>query len=256
MLKEDRYDQIYAILRERSSATVQYLQKRLYVSEATIRRDLEAMEKGGLIERVWGGAVLRTAEKDIPSFVRLRANAGKKERIASVASRLLKNSATIFFDSSTSCLPLVPYLAKRKDITVITSSLKMSQMLGSRSSAIVNLLGGQVYEGYILTGHTAVESVRNYHANQMFFSCSGLGRDGCVWSIEPRVVEINREMMKRADQKILLCDSSKFGKTQIWQLADIKDIDYVISDAVPEDSALVDALGDKLITSADQLPKT
>ena len=253
MLKEERYDQIYSILKERNSATVQYLQKRLYVSEATIRRDLEAMEKGGLIERVWGGAMLHAVEKDIPSFVRVRTNAEKKERIALLASHLLKNSSSIFFDSSTSCLSLIPHLARHKDITVITNSLEMSHMLGAQSSATINLLGGQIYEGYILSGYMAVDSVKKYHANQMFFSCSGLSVDGSLWSIEPRVVEVSREMMKRADQRILLCDSSKFGKTQLWHLADLEEIDYVISDIVPEDPALLDVLGEKLITSVGQL---
>lgn len=255
MLKEERFDQIYNILKERSSATVHYLHKRLYVSEATVRRDLEDMEKEGLVERVWGGAVLKTGEKDIPSFVRIKTNPEKKEQIAAVASLLLKNSSSIFFDSSTSCLPLVPYLAQLKDITVITSSLKMSYLLGESSSATINLLGGKIYENYILTGYAAVDSVRRYHVNQMFFSCSGMGRDGSMWSIEPRVVEVNREMMKQADQKIMLCDSSKYGKKMLWHLADLQDIDYVISDAVPEDPALAEALGNKLITSADQLSK-
>ena len=255
MFREERFDQIYSILKERSSATVHYLHKRLYVSEATIRRDLEAMEKEGLVERVWGGAMLKTAGKDIPSFVRIKSNAEKKEQMATVASRLLKNSSSFFFDSSTSCLPLVPYLAQLKEITVVTSSLKMSYLLGESSTAAINLLGGKVYENYILTGYTAVDAIKKYHVDQMFFSCSGLGGDGCAWSIEPLVVETNREMMKRADQRILLCDSSKFGKKFLCYLAELQDIDYVISDAVPEDLTLKEALGDKLITSSDQLPR-
>ena len=254
MLQTERFDEIYAILKERNSATVQYLQKRLYVSEATVRRDLEAMEKAGRIQRVWGGAMLQTAEKDIPSFVRLKTNAEEKEKIASVASKLLKNSTTIFIDSSTSCLALVPYLAKLKDVTVVTNSLKMSYMLGERTSVSINLLGGQIYENYILTGYMAVDSVKNYYTNLMFFSCSGISADGGIWSIEPRVVEVNREMMKHAEQKILLCDSSKFGKKLLWRLADIEDISYVISDDVPDDPALTAALGSKLITHANPLP--
>ncbi len=254
MLQKERFDQIYGILKERGNATVPYLRKRLFVSEATVRRDLEAMEKAGLIERVWGGAVLRTAEKDVPSFVRLRENAEKKERIASVAAKLLKNSSSIFFDSSTSCLALVPYLAKLKDITVVTSSLMMSRALGDQTDAAVNLLGGRVYEDYILSGHLAVDSVKAYHTNMMFFSCSGISADGGIWSIEPRVVEVCREMMRNTDERILLCDSSKFGKKLLWRLAELGDLRYIISDAVPQDPALRDALGSRLITRPDQLP--
>lgn len=255
MLQQERLSQIYEILKERNSATVQYLQKRLYISEATVRRDLAAMEKTGLVERVWGGVMLRTTTKDIPSFVRINTNPEKKQKMAEAASRLLTNSSSIFFDSSTSCLALIPYLAKLKDLTVITSSLKMSYQLASHTSAMINILGGQVYENYILTGYTAVDSVRNYYADFMFFSCSGVSSDGSLWSIEPRVVEVSREMMKHSSKKVLLCDSSKFGKKLLWKLASVEDVDYVISDSPPEDPRLLDALGSKLIVNASQLQR-
>lgn len=254
MLQTDRFDQIYEILKSRGSATVQYLQKHLYVSEATIRRDLEAMENAGLIERVWGGAMLRSMEKDIPSFVRAKTNVEKKDQIASVAAKLLKNSSSIFLDSSSTCLSLVPYLAKLKDITVITNSLKMSYQLAKRTELSTIVLGGQIYEDYILSGHMAVDSVKNYHTNLLFFSCSGISTDGGIWSIEPKVVAVCREMMRHTAKKVLLCDSSKFGKTLLWRLADLADIDYIISDGPPEDPSLRATLGDKLILRADQLP--
>jgi len=252
-MQKERFDKIYAILKERNSATVQYLQNRLYVSEATVRRDLDAMERAGLIEHVWGGAMLHTVTKDIPSFVRANSNVEKKEKIASAASKFLKNSMSIFIDSSTSCLALIPYLAKLKDITVITSSLQMSRLLAEQTSAAINLLGGQVYENYILTGYTAVETVKNYHTNLMFFSCSGLSADGVLWSIEPRVVEVRREMMKHTSKRILLCDSSKFGKQLLWRLAGLEEVDYVVSDSAPEDPDLMKAVGDKLIVNGSDV---
>lgn len=249
MLQKERFDEIYEILKERNSATVQYLQKRLYVSEATVRRDLEAMEKAGLIERVWGGAILPSVGRDIPSFVRQKTNQDKKEKISSIAAGFLKNSCTVFFDSSTTCLSMVPYFSELKNVTVITSSLKMSYRLGEQGSTAINLLGGQIYEGYILTGHMAVESVRRFHTDLMFFSCSGISAAAGLTSVEPKVVEVVQQMMKNAEKKILLCDSSKFGKQLLWHLADIEDVSYIISDAKPNDSALAAALASKLITS-------
>ena len=201
MLQNERYSMIYAILQEKGNVSSQYLQKRLFASEATIRRDLEAMEKQGLLKRVWGGAMIETVEKDIPSFVRQKANQDKKEKICAAASRLLKNSMTIFMDSSTTCLPLVPYIAQHKDITVVTSSLKLSKLLSDYTDATIQLLGGQVYESYILTGYLTVESVREYHADLMFFSCSGISADAGVTSIEPRVIQVVREMMRHTEKK-------------------------------------------------------
>ena len=254
MFQNERYAKIYEILQQRGSATVQYLEKQLYVSEATIRRDLDALEKSGLLQRVWGGAMLHTVDKDIPSFVRLKSNQDKKEKIASVASLFLKSSTSIFFDSSTSCLPLVPYIAELKNIKVVTSSLKMSLELGQSTDAAVNLLGGAVYEDYILSGHLAVNSVRQYHTDMMFFSCSGISSACGITSIEPKVVEVCQEMMKHTALKILLCDSTKVGKNALLRLADLGEVDYVIMDEIPEnDPELVSALGSRLVTERSQI---
>ena len=254
MFQNERYAKIYEILQQRGSVTVQYLEKQLYVSEATIRRDLDALEKSGLLQRVWGGAMLHTVDKDIPSFVRLKSNQDKKEKIASVASLFLKSSTSIFFDSSTSCLPLVPYIAELKNIKVVTSSLKMSLELGQSTDAAVNLLGGAVYEDYILSGHLAVNSVRQYHTDMMFFSCSGISSACGITSIEPKVVEVCQEMMKHTALKILLCDSTKVGKNALLRLGDLGEVDYVIMDEIPEnDPELVSALGSRLVTERSQI---
>ena len=251
MFQNERCAKIYEILQQRGSVTVQYLEKQLYVSEATIRRDLDTMEKSGLLQRVWGGAMLRTVDKDIPSFVRIKSNHEKKEKIASVASAFLKSSSSIFFDSSTSCLPLVPYIAELKNITVVTSSLKMSLELGRSSDAAVNLLGGAVYEDYILSGYLAVNSVRQFHTD---ISCSGISSVCGITSIEPKVVEVCQEMLRHTSLRILLCDSSKVGKNALLRLAALSDVDYVIMDEIPEeDKELVSALGSRLITDRSQI---
>ena len=254
MFQTERYTKIYEILQQRGSVTVQYLEKQLYVSEATIRRDLDSMEKSGLIQRVWGGAMLRTVDKDIPSFVRMKSNQDKKEKIASIASAFLKSSSSIFFDSSTSCLPLVPYIAELKNITVITSSLTMSLQVSQSCDATVNLLAGTVYEDYILSGYLAVNSVRQFHTDMMFFSCSGISSACGVTSIEPKVVEVCQEMLRHTSLKVLLCDSSKVGKTALLRLVELNDLDYVVMDEVPEqDPELVRALGSRLITDRTQI---
>ena len=247
MFQNERFGEIYELLKERGSVTVPYLKKRLYVSEATLRRDLAKMEKQGLLTRVWGGAMLRTTEKDTPSFARRKSQPEEKKKIAALAAGLLHDSISIFVDSSTSCLPLIPYLAALRDLAVVTSSMQLAKLLTEETEAVVHLLGGQLSDGHIMTGARAVEAARGYHTELMFFSCSGLNADG-AWSIEPRVVEVNREAMKHTDRRILLCDSSKFGKTALWRLAELAETDLILSDAEPEDEPLRRALGSRLRT--------
>ncbi len=248
MLQEDRYAKIYELIKDKKSVTVQYLSKQLYASEATVRRDLETMEQRNLIKRVWGGAMLPAVDKDIPPFVRLQTNVEAKEKIARLASRFLRNSCSIFMESSSSCLPLIPYMRNLKNLAIITSSLQVSYLAAQNTDASVSVIGGQVYEGVILTGHVAIESIKQYHTDLMFFSCSGISGRAGITSIEPKVVEVSREMMKHTSKKILLCDSSKVGVETLLSLTDLSVPDHVIMDRVPDDSELVEALGDRLIT--------
>ena len=248
MLQIDRYSKIYELVKEKRSVTVHYLSKQLYMSETSIRRDLVAMEQKNLIKRVWGGAMLPTIDRDIPPFVREQTNIKAKETIAALASRFLTNSCSIFMDSSSSCLPLIPYLKEYKNIVVITSSLKVSKLLSENTSASIILLGGQVYEGTFLTGHLAVESVRQYNTDLMFFSCSGLSLNAGITSLDPKVVEVSHEMMRHTKKKILLCDSSKVGKETLLSLADISVPDYVVMERNPDDKELVHKLSNRLLT--------
>jgi DeoR family fructose operon transcriptional repressor len=248
MLQEDRYSKIYEIVKAKKSVTVHYLSKQLYASEATIRRDLQSMEKQNLLKRVWGGAMIPSLDVDLPPFVRGQKNIAEKEKIAKIASRFLENSCSIFMESSTSCLPFIPYLNDLKNIVLITSSLMVSREATHNTDATVIVIGGQVFDGMILTGHVAVESVKQFHTDLMFFSCSGISANAGITSIEPKVAEVSREMMRHATTKILLCDSSKVGQDALLTLADLSVPDYVIMDRVPDDSKLVELLGNRLIT--------
>jgi len=252
MLQNERYNQIYDLVKERGTVTVHYLQNQLHASEATIRRDLKAMEDRGLIKRIWGGAMLPTVEKDIPPIVRMRLNNEKKEKIASIAANLITSGTTMFIDSSTTCLALVPCLAALKNVTVVTNNLKLSKMLEEQTSVSTILVGGQIHDGYILTGYAAIQAVKMYHTDILFFSCSNISVAG-ITSIDAKVAAVCREMLRHADKKVLLCDTSKVGKASLLRVAELDDPDYVIMDSVPDDTALVNALGDRLITRPEQL---
>ncbi len=253
MFQKERYEQIYSILQERQSATVRYLQNNLHVSEATIRRDLSEMENMGLLQRVWGGAMLQTtADKDPPVFVREKANNEKKAKIAWIASHLIKESSSIFIDGSTTAMQLVPYFTKFKQLTFITNGLQIQQMLIEQTNANVYLIGGQVFEKRITSGPMAIADVRKFYADVLFFSCSGISTESGITGIETRSCEVCAEMMRRSASKILLCDSTKAGKNYLWHLADFDETDYVVMDSVPEDVELVKAIGKRLITDVKQ----
>ncbi len=167
--------------------------------------------------------------------------------------RFLTSSSSIFMESSTTCLSLIKHMKDLKNNVVITSSLHASRLLANNTDASIILLGGQVYEGSILTGHLAVESVKQFHTDMMFFSCSGISASAGITSIEPKVVEVSREMMRHTSKKILLADTSKVGIETLHLLADLSLPDYVIMEKAPDDEELVNILGDRLITKCHLL---
>lgn len=255
MLKKERFEQIYSILQDRQSATVQYLEKQLYVSKATINRDLKAMEDAGLVKRVWGGVMLDSSvDKNLPLFVRAKENSNAKEKIGEIASHFVRESSAIFLDGSTTIINMIPFLTRFKHLRVVTFGLQTQRELSEKTSIPVHLLGGEVYENYLVTGHMAIANVRQYHADTFFFSCSGVSAKYGVTCVDEKVVEICQAMMLRSKRKILMCDTSKASRSLMWNIASLDDLDYIIMDSVPNDPVLVDALGSKLITSLDQVP--
>ena len=253
MIQDERYSRIYDILEEKKTVTVHFLKNYLYASEATVRRDLEVMESRGLLRRIWGGAASVSSEKDAPDFVRIKTNIDKKEKIGRIAAKLIHDSSTIFFDNSTTCLSMIPYLRNKKSLTIVTNSLKMSRLLTDQTTANIHILGGQIYEQNVVTGLTAIDSIRHYHTDLFFLSCTGVSYEAGFTSIDPKIVEVDLEMMAHASKVCILCDSTKVGKLSLLKLASLDRPDYVIMDCVPDDPKLVEALGDRLITNISQI---
>ena len=262
MFQKERYEEIYNILQDKQSATVQYLVNQLHISEATVRRDLSEMESMGLLQRVWGGAMLQaTADKGQPTFVRVKSNTDKKARIAAIASGLINESSSIFIDGSTTAKTSIQnstvdayeaYHGCESSVGDVVSK-NNQQMLIEQTSSNVYMIGGQIYEKRITTGPLAIADVRKFYADILFFSCNGISAESGISCIESKCSEVCAEMMLRAGKKVLLCDSTKAGKNYLWHIADFDEIDYVIMDEEPDDPALVSALGKKLITDPGQL---
>jgi len=125
MLSIERHEQILQILMEKKSVTVGELSKTMFVSDATIRRDLSQMEKEGLIKRSHGGAVLFESTNDETSILmREQENIKQKKVIAEIALKFIKNHDTLLVDSSSTAGMVIPLLKNFKFISVITNGIK------------------------------------------------------------------------------------------------------------------------------------
>lgn len=225
----ERHEKIIEILAERNSATVHYFAKALYVSEPTIRRDLAFLEKSGKVRRTFGGAVLFDNKKDeVPLMLRENENVEQKEIIAKKASELLADGQTIFLDASSTSSKLLKYLHSYKSLTVITNSPKTSLKLAElRIKSFCT--GGLLLENSIAyVGAQAISFVRNFNADLFFFSCRGISREGILSDSSIEETELRKAMMQQSKRNIFLCTDDKIGKSYMYNLCSVSNIDKMI----------------------------
>jgi DeoR family fructose operon transcriptional repressor len=156
MFTNERFDEILDILKENKHIDVKSLSKKLYVSEATIRRDLTEMKNLGLIIRNHGGAILPENIEEVSIFIRMNENAKDKELAASNALHFIPEFRSVFIDSSSTALAL----ATRMDLrfkTVVTNNLQTAIQLSKKPNINLISLGGNIHYNTISsTGSTVL----------------------------------------------------------------------------------------------------
>ncbi|WP_062226321.1 DeoR/GlpR family DNA-binding transcription regulator [Aureimonas frigidaquae] len=245
-----RMEAILARLNDGGSITVSEIARSFGISDMTVRRDLAELERNGLLERVHGGAVaplrgpLAVIDDAEPAFEqRLRHNAPAKRAIAMAAAGLLTGRMTLAMDVGTTVLELARRVVSDKPpkgLRLFTNSLRVAQ-LSARAGVTTYLPGGLVRgEEMSLTGQAVIAEYSNLYFDAVLLGASGLTEEG-IFDYAPEEAEIKRVFIKRAAQRILLIDASKFRRLSTVCFASLSDIDLVVTDAPPPDD-LVEAL--------------
>ncbi len=228
---EVRQLELLEILRKEKQATVTYLSKKLFASEATIRRDLTELEKLGYLKRVHGGAIIGGApDREIPFIVREDEQRGAKEIMAEKAAKYLHKGEVVFLDGSSSAKRMVKPLKEVEDVLVVTSGARTALSLAENDIRVICTGGQMITKSFSYVGAHAEECIRSMHADVVFFSCRGLSDSGEMTDVAIEEVNLRRVMLQRAKTKVLLCDSSKFGKEYIYSLGMTDELDAVISE--------------------------
>ena len=206
-----RQKKILEIVNSTGQVKVSVLSKTLFFSEMTIRRDLQIMEKEGLLKRVHGGAVENATEFQYPIGYRMEINKEQKKKLASLAAKYLHDGQVIFLNSSSTLAFLLPHLQKYKDIRVITNSIHLLLCLGQMH--IPCFITGGIYNEIeqSVSGRQAEEFLKWINPDIAFLSCEALSEDGYVTDSDPDLAEIGKIAVQRAGKAILLMDRSKVG---------------------------------------------
>lgn len=232
MFAVERQNEILDYLKEEHSASVSELASKFFISEATVRRDLDKLAKGGQIKRTHGGAVINDGSaNDSPFILRDSINSDAKNQIAQICAKYIKSGDTILLDSSSTALKVIPYIEDPKGITVITNGIKTMAALCEKGVKNIYSCGGHVRENsYSLTGATAAQYLSVFSADTYIFSCSGLSLTAGVTERSEEEATIKRIMFDSAKTRILLCDSSKLNTISLSRVCNINDVDLIISE--------------------------
>ena len=234
---EERQNKILEMLRDDPKISVREIADKLCFSEPTIRRDFTELHKKGLITKLYGGAVLnaRSADGEIPFAMRENEKSRGKAIMGKAAAELIKDGDVIMLDGSTSAYHIVPYIADRKDIIVVTSGAKTAVALAERNITTFCTGGKMIVNSFSYVGQEAEDFVEKINADVLFFSCHGLDDDGNMSDPSVREANLRQVMIAQCKRKYLLCDGSKFGKKCFYNMGDVSCVDGIISDVdLPE----------------------
>ncbi|WAM32239.1 DeoR/GlpR family DNA-binding transcription regulator [Caldicellulosiruptor naganoensis] len=234
MLAIERRQKIMAMLNENKSVLVPELAKLFNVTEETIRRDLEKLEKEGLLKRTYGGAVLvENYNVDIPFEFRNVTNIEGKKQIALTLIKYIEDGDTLVMDSSTSALQVAKLLKTKKKITVITNSEQIINELKVFEDIKVISTGGTLRNRSLsLVGPIAENTLKSLNANKAIISCKGFDIEKGFTESNELEAQVKKMMIEIAEQVYMIADHTKMNKTALVNIATLDDVDFIFTDKV------------------------
>ena len=236
MLTEDRFSRILAVVDTEGSVTVTDLVRRLETSESTIRRDLTAMHKKGLLTKVYGGAIsLKRPElmvRDEKIVNRKAMYAEEKEKIARYAASLIGPEDFVFLDAGTTTEMMIDYITARQAVFV-THAVSHALRLAALDVRVI-LLGGEVKSvTETAVGEEALEYLEKFRFTKGFFGTNGISLENGFSTPDPKEAAIKTKALYASRRSYILADESKFGVESNVRFADFKDA-KVITTAAPD----------------------
>lgn len=214
MLTEERYAKILSALEKLGSVTVQQLMAELDASESTIRRDLTALDAGGQLTKVHGGAISKStaySTRDDEVVHRKEQNRTSKLAIAQYAAGLIVPGDFVYIDAGTTTECMIDFITE-KQVTFVTNAITHAKKLADRGCAVY-ILGGEfkaVTEAIV--GEEAVVTLAKYNFTKGFWGANGVSRQKGFSTPEPKEAMVKRRSMENCRDCYVLADGSKWNQ--------------------------------------------
>ncbi|MBQ0035438.1 MAG: DeoR/GlpR transcriptional regulator [Firmicutes bacterium] len=251
MYQEERQKKILDLLNENKKISVKELSKILDTSVVTIRSDVKKLQNNDLLVKTHGGVMVNSYKIDdvIPSNIKFQKHRSEKKKIANLTARFINDGDAIIIDSGSTTLELARKITQN-ELTVFTNDLQVALEISTKKNVKLIVTGGSLIPGvYTMTSPESVETYKQIHVQKLFISCDALDLEFGISNRDKREVDIKRAMLKSADEKYLLVDSSKLNQKVLVKIAELKEFDYLITDKIPTElKNQIEMLGVKVIT--------
>ena len=238
MLKVERHSIILDELRARSRVKSSMLCDILEVSEDTVRRDLNELERKGNLRKVRGGAATLAY---IPSFEKREViEIQTKHVIAKKALDLIREGMVLIIDGGTSNLQLVNLLPMDMKLTIFTNSLPVASKLCEYPNVDGVLLGGNILRnGHTTIGFQALESLFEIHADMCFMGITSVDPENGLTEANRQETTIKKAMIKASDKLVSMVISKKLNSRQPFKVCEIGSLDIMVTELDPSDEIFI-----------------
>jgi len=229
----ERQRQILSLLGRQGRLSVAEIVEQFSISEATARRDLETLASQGKVQRVHGGVMaVEKAPPELPILERKTEQADEKEGIGRAAAGLVRDGEAIFLGSGTTVLEVARNLRERKQLTVVTNSLPVLNVLAGQKGITVISLGGMLRESELsFIGHITEQALAELRVDRVFMGTRGLSLEhGLTNDYLPETLT-DRAILKVGREVIIVADYSKINRVSTAMLAPLDVMKTLVTDA-------------------------
>ncbi len=232
MIQYERQQTILRFLEEHSPAAIKDIARHVYASEASVRRDIAAMEEKGLVKKIYGGVLLSDRKNAvIPLDLRDGEHAGAKDSVAKMAAETVFDGATVYLDASSTVWRMMKYLRGYKGLKIITNNLRIFSETEPFEGTIYCTGGTYDPKNRSFYGPGAARFVESLSVDLFFFSSQGITEDGEISDPAETETALRQAVLKRAAKSYFLCDSSKIGRRNLFTVCHKNDLDGIFCDA-------------------------
>ncbi len=231
MIAANRHQVILDLLEKEGSVRTVDLAQQLEVTDETIRRDLEKLEKEDRLQRTHGGAVAsQHLNKDRSFEERSIQNIDPKQRISKIAAELIQQGDRIFIDASSTALQLTSHPSKFAGTTVITNSSLVATELARYPEIELILAGGVLdRQSHSFIGPATIATLRRYRVDKAFFSGNGVDEMRGISEVNEAQAHIKDFVIPRCANAILLADPTKLGASSTYFFAQCEQINTIVT---------------------------